>query len=52
MVKQEGHWYDEAMLEAWRKAHPAPAPGGSTVPAPGNSAAPATPATAPAVPHS
>ncbi|MGH8216791.1 MAG: hypothetical protein ACREPZ_14010 [Rhodanobacteraceae bacterium] len=33
MVKQEGHWYDEAMLEAWRKAHPAPASSGSSAPA-------------------
>jgi hypothetical protein len=53
MVKQEGHWYDEAMLEAWRKAHPAPAPAGSTAPAAGGTAAPvAPPATAPAASHS
>jgi hypothetical protein len=25
MLKQDGHWYDSALLEAWRKAHPAPA---------------------------
>jgi hypothetical protein len=52
MVKQEGHWYDEAMLEAWRKAHPVPAPGGSTAPAAGGSAAPvAPPVSAPAASH-
>lgn len=25
MVKRAGHWYDAALLEAWQKAHPAPA---------------------------
>jgi hypothetical protein len=25
LSKQAGHWYDTALLEAWRKAHPAPA---------------------------
>lgn len=25
MVKQAGHWYDAALLEAWQTAHPAPA---------------------------
>jgi len=25
MVKEAGHWYDAALLAAWRKAHPAPA---------------------------
>lgn len=38
MLKQAGHWYDEALLEAWQKAHPAtatsiPLPAGSTAPA-------------------
>lgn len=33
MVRQQGHWYDEALLEAWRKAHPPPATGGSSAPA-------------------
>ena len=48
MVKQESHWYDEAMLEAWRKAHPAPAASGSSAPAAGGSAAPtAAPVAAP-----
>lgn len=25
MVKQDDHWYDAALLDAWRQAHPAPA---------------------------
>jgi hypothetical protein len=25
MVKHAGHWYDAALLQAWQKAHPAPA---------------------------
>lgn len=33
MVQQQGHWYDEALLEAWRKAHPAPVSGASAAPA-------------------
>lgn len=41
MVRQQGHWYDEALLEAWRKAHPAPAAGASAAPA--GSASTATP---------
>lgn len=52
MVKEAGHWYDAAMLDAWRKAHPPSA--ASTAPAPNASAAaPATPSTAnPASAHS
>jgi hypothetical protein len=38
MVKQAGHWYDAALLEAWQAAHPAPA---STAPANAPGAAPA-----------
>jgi len=33
MVQQQGHWYDQALLAAWRKAHPAPALGASAAPA-------------------
>lgn len=42
MVKQAGHWYDAALLEAWQKAHPAPATTatGSTSAVPAASAAP------------
>ena len=29
MLQQQGHWYDQALLEAWRKAHPAPVAGAS-----------------------
>lgn len=44
MLKQDGHWYDAALLEAWRKAHAAPAAGGSAAAAPGSTAAmPAAP---------
>lgn len=52
MVKEAGHWYDAAMLDAWRKAHPATA--ASTAPAPNASAAaPAAPSTVnPAPAHS
>ena len=52
MLKQGGHWYDAALLEAWHKAHPAasaaaPAPA-STAVASGSpaSATPAPPASA------
>ncbi|WIG56788.1 MAG: hypothetical protein OJF61_002576 [Rhodanobacteraceae bacterium] len=38
MVKQAGHWYDAALLDAWQQAHPAPAAAAATSPA---SAAPA-----------
>lgn len=34
MLKQDGHWYDAALLEAWRQAHPAAAPGSSVAAAP------------------
>ena len=55
MVKQAGHWYDAALLEAWQKAHPAPAvtaeaspasaaSAASTAPPPASSAAPTAPA--------
>jgi hypothetical protein len=33
MVKEAGHWYDAALLAAWRKAHPAPATSTVTAPA-------------------
>ncbi|HVX05577.1 MAG TPA: hypothetical protein VHA71_10730 [Rhodanobacteraceae bacterium] len=55
MVKQAGHWYDAALLDAWQKAHPAPAATAaasgatSAVPAAGN-AAPASSAPASAAP--
>lgn len=39
MVKQGGHWYDAALLEAWRKAHPASAATGAS-PAHSGTAAP------------
>lgn len=42
MLKQDGHWYDAAVLDAWQKAHPAPAPGGTVAPVAG--ATSATPA--------
>jgi len=41
MVKEAGHWYDAALLAAWRKAHPASAT---------STAAPATHAGQPALP--
>lgn len=35
MVRQDGHWYDEALLDAWAKAHPpAPAVAATAAPAP------------------
>jgi hypothetical protein len=40
MVKEAGHWYDAALLAAWRKAHPAPAT--STVTAPAAAGQPVT----------
>ena len=49
MVKQQGHWYDEALLEGWRKAHPAPVPGASAAPA-GTAGSTAPTATAGAAP--
>jgi hypothetical protein len=36
MVKQAGHWYDAALLQAWQKAHPAAA-GTAATPASANS---------------
>lgn len=39
MLKQGGHWYDAALLEAWTKAHPAPVPGSTSAPAPGATSA-------------
>lgn len=50
MVQQQGHWYDEALLEAWRKAHPAPVSGASAAPAAtaGSTAPAGTAATKPA----
>lgn len=36
MVKQAGHWYDAALLQAWQKAHPAAA-GTAATPATANS---------------
>lgn len=53
MLKQDGHWYDAALLEAWQEAHPAAATStGASAPA-GTAAAsgPATTAT-PAPPSS
>ncbi|TAN08861.1 MAG: hypothetical protein EPN38_01145 [Rhodanobacteraceae bacterium] len=54
MVKQAGHWYDAALLDAWAKAHPAPA---ATTVAPAGAGSAALPAsartrTAPAAPAS
>lgn len=49
MLKQDGHWYDSALLEAWQKAHPAPAIGASTAPAADTSADGQPAASAPAV---
>ncbi|HEX5487799.1 MAG TPA: hypothetical protein VFX04_01460 [Rhodanobacteraceae bacterium] len=44
MLKQDGHWYDAALLEAWRKAHAAPAAGGTAAAAPASTTAmPAAP---------
>lgn len=51
MVKQAGHWYDAALLEAWQAAHPAPAGTAAASPASAASAAStAPPATSSAVP--
>lgn len=62
MVKEAGHWYDAALLAAWRKAHPATAastaapatsasqPAASGTTAPANAATP--PAATPASAHS
>lgn len=48
MVKQADHWYDAALIEAWQRAHPAPA-GTAAAPATGGTAAPgASAARAPA----
>lgn len=47
MRRVGGHWYDAAVLDAWRQAHPvAPAGAGSTQPAAATSATPAGSATA------
>ncbi|MGH8114440.1 MAG: hypothetical protein ACREPS_05215 [Rhodanobacteraceae bacterium] len=48
MLKQDGHWYDAALLEAWRKAHPVPAPGGTSAQASGGTSA--VPSTTPPAP--
>lgn len=45
MVKQDDHWYDAALLDAWRQAHPVPA---ATVAAPASAASGASVATPPA----
>lgn len=47
MVQRQGHWYDEALLEAWRKAHPVPASGASAAP-PGTAGPAATAGAKPA----
>ena len=41
MVKQAGHWYDAALLEAWQAAHPASA-GTAAAPSPGAARAAST----------
>ncbi len=55
MRRLRGHWYDQALLDAWRKAHPAPAGTAANAasaapsagaPASGTADAPPTPATA------
>lgn len=53
MLQQNGHWYDEALLDAWAKAHPPTAAPASTVAMPSvtlptipNSSAPAASASA------
>jgi hypothetical protein len=53
MIKEAGHWYDAALLTAWRKAHPAnatstAAPAGTIQPASSGTTAPADAATPPA----
>lgn len=45
MLKQAGHWYDAALLEAWQRAHPALA---TTAAAPAPATSPATGSAAPA----
>ena len=45
MLKQAGHWYDAALLEAWQKAHPASA---TNAAAPASAASSATGSAAPA----
>ena len=57
MVKQAGHWYDAALLEAWQKAHPAPAATAaasstSAVPAASTGSPPVSSAAAPPEPTS
>jgi hypothetical protein len=50
MRRVDGHWYDTAMLDAWRKAHPAPA--ASTASASSVNPASASSTATPAVPAS
>jgi hypothetical protein len=45
MVKQAGHWYDAALLQAWQKAHPAAASSASATSA-ASTAPPAASSTA------
>lgn len=53
MREVAGHWYDVALLDAWHKAHPAPASGASSSPvAPASAATTATPVHASAPPAS
>ncbi|MGH8125201.1 MAG: hypothetical protein ACREPK_05065 [Rhodanobacteraceae bacterium] len=40
MLKQNGHWYDSALLDAWHKAHPAPSTSVATPPASASGAFP------------
>lgn len=51
MQKQDGHWYDSALLEAWRKAHPA-ASASTASPVPAATPASAASMTPPAAAHS
>ncbi|HJR14123.1 MAG TPA: hypothetical protein VJ833_09535 [Rhodanobacteraceae bacterium] len=44
MLKEAAHWYDAALLTAWRKAHPASAASAAVVPASGATSAPVVPA--------
>ena len=53
MVKQAGHWYDAALLAAWRKAHPAnatstAAASGISAAAPSSAASPSSASSSPA----
>ncbi|HEU4856804.1 MAG TPA: hypothetical protein VFS86_05830 [Rhodanobacteraceae bacterium] len=50
MVKQADHWYDAALLDAWRQAHPVPAAsvGAPALPSSASSAAPTSGSSAPA----